>query len=69
VGEFAANLEAELDHLTRTTSFAEGFKFLGAIFLGDSVFLPFDRPKHEWTSPKLPPPLDLLTYLEMRNLE
>lgn len=54
---------------TRTTSFDQGFKFLGAIFLGESVFLPFDRPKPEWSTPKFPPPLDLLTYLELRNLE
>jgi len=54
---------------TRITSFDQSFKFLGAIFLGDSVFLPFNRSKPEWATPKLPPPLDLLTYLELRNLE
>lgn len=54
---------------TRTTSFDQGFKFLGALFLGDSILLPFDRHKPEWTSPKLPPPLDLLTYLELRHVE
>lgn len=54
---------------TRTTSFAQGFKFLGAIFLGEAVYLPFDRPEKKWNNPKLPPPLDLQTYLELRNVE
>lgn len=54
---------------TRTTSFDQGFKFLGALFLGDAVLLPFDRPKPEWTTPKFPPPLDLQTYLELRHAE
>lgn len=54
---------------TRTTSFDEGFKFLGVIFLKDAIYLPFDRPKPEFITPHLPPPLDLITYLELRNLE
>jgi group II intron reverse transcriptase/maturase len=54
---------------TRITSFEQGFKFLGAVFLNDAVYLPFDRPKREMVTPWLPPPLDLLTYLELRNLE
>jgi group II intron reverse transcriptase/maturase len=52
---------------TRTTSFEQGFQFLGAFFLEASTFLPFDRPKPERTPPALPPPLDLLTYLELRE--
>jgi group II intron reverse transcriptase/maturase len=52
---------------TRTTSFDQGFQFLGAVFLQDSIFLPFDRPKPAPVSPSLPPPLDLLTYLELRQ--
>ena len=53
---------------TRTTSFEEGFKFLGAIFLHDAVYLPFDRTKPEFITPQLPPPLNLLSYLELKNL-
>lgn len=54
---------------TKTTSFDEGFKFLGAIFLKESIYLPFDRPKPEMMTPRFPPPLDLITYLELKNLE
>jgi group II intron reverse transcriptase/maturase len=54
---------------TRITSFEQGFKFLGAVFLNDAIYLPFDRPQPEAFTPRLPPPLDLLTYLELRNLE
>ncbi|MBW8874823.1 MAG: RNA-directed DNA polymerase [Acidobacteria bacterium] len=53
---------------TRTTSFDQGFKFLGAVFLKDAIYLPFDRPKLERTTPHFPPPLDLLTYLELKHL-
>jgi group II intron reverse transcriptase/maturase len=41
---------------TRTTTFEEGFRFLGAIFVKDSVFLPFDRVKAEPGEPRFPPP-------------
>jgi RNA-directed DNA polymerase len=79
-GEAAAALEltdyllAEIElalnrEKTRTTSFDEGFKFLGAIFLKDAIYLPFDRPKVERAFPQLPPPLDLLSYLELRESE
>ncbi|MEO6193689.1 MAG: reverse transcriptase domain-containing protein [Thermoanaerobaculia bacterium] len=54
---------------TRTTSFDEGFKFLGAIFLKAEIYLPFDRSKPERSTPHFPPPLDLLTYLELKHLE
>lgn len=65
-----AELELRLNReKTRATSFEQGFQFLGAIFLGDSTFLPFDRPRPERTPPVLPPPLDLLTYLELRAPE
>lgn len=52
---------------TRTVSFDQGFKFLGAVFLKDAIYLPFDKPKPELVSPHFPPPLDLLTYLELKN--
>lgn len=54
---------------TRTTSFDEGFKFLGAIFLKSEIYLPFDRRKPEMITPHFPPPLDLTTYLELKHLE
>jgi RNA-directed DNA polymerase len=53
---------------TRMTSFDQGFKFLGAVFLKDAIYLPFERPKLEMTTPHFPPPLDLLTYLELKHL-
>lgn len=36
--------------------------------MGDSVFLPFERAKPEGFTPRLPQPLNLLTYLELRTL-
>jgi hypothetical protein len=52
---------------TAIASFDGGFKFLGALFVGESIFLPFERGKAEHQPPKLPPPLDLRTYLELRE--
>lgn len=54
---------------TRLTSFEQGFKFLGAVFLKADVYLPFERTKPEYVPPHLPPPLDLQTYLELRSAE
>jgi RNA-directed DNA polymerase len=54
---------------TRETSFDEGFKFLGAIFLKNEIYLPFDHKKPEMTTPHFPPPLDLMTYLELKHLD
>lgn len=50
---------------TSVTSFAAGFRFLGAVFLGDSVLRPFPAPRRRQPAPSLPPPLDLRTYLEL----
>ena len=47
-------------------SFDQGFKFLGALFLHDEVYLPFPHHQEEGQRPTLPPPLDLWTYLELR---
>lgn len=52
---------------TAIASFDQGFKFLGALFVGDDVYLPFSHRKPESEPPTLPPPLDLWTYLEMRE--
>ena len=70
--ELTDYLVAELElHLNRektaTTSFEQGFEFLGAVFLKDSVYLPFERRRPEPSTPSLPPPLDLWTYLELRG--
>lgn len=70
--ELTDYLVAELElHLNRektaTTSFDQGFEFLGAVFLKDSVYLPFERRRPEPATPSLPPPLDLWTYLELRG--
>lgn len=54
---------------TRTTSFDQGFKFLGALFVGEAVYRPLDKPEPPQAHPKLAPPLDLQSYLELRNLE
>ena len=52
---------------TALTSFGHGFKFLGALFVDDEVYLPFRQRPQEYESPRLPPPLDLWTYLELRQ--
>ncbi len=63
-----AQLELRLNQeKTHTSSFEQGFKFLGATFLKDAIYLPFDPAKPEPSAPTLPPPLDLLTYLELRE--
>ncbi|MDP9120336.1 MAG: reverse transcriptase domain-containing protein [Acidobacteriota bacterium] len=63
-----ARLELTLDpEKTRTTSFDQGFKFLGVIFLKDDLYSPYDRPAAPHGASSLPPPLDLLTYLESRE--
>jgi group II intron reverse transcriptase/maturase len=54
---------------TALTSFGHGFKFLGALFVDDEVYLPWQQQeKPESTPPRLPPPLDLWTYLELRHM-
>jgi group II intron reverse transcriptase/maturase len=54
---------------TEITSFAHGFKFLGALFVDDDVYLPFRQTREEPDPPGLPPPLDLWTYLELKHGE
>jgi group II intron reverse transcriptase/maturase len=72
--ELTDYLVAELElHLnrekTRIASFDQGFEFLGAVFIKDSIYLPFDRHRPEPVEPVLPSPLDLWTYLELRTGE
>ena len=52
---------------TSVTDFEHGFKFLGALFVGDDVYLPLQRKKIPSEPPVFPPPLDLWTYLELKN--
>lgn len=51
---------------TRIVSFDRGFKFLGAIFLFDDVYVPYPEKKTKQPSQvKLPPPLTLKRYIEL----
>ena len=52
---------------TKIVSFDSGFKFLGAIFLHDGIYLPFPEKREKRQSPKMPPPLTVQRYLELRN--
>jgi group II intron reverse transcriptase/maturase len=62
------DLKLDLNPLkTKVVSFERGFKFLGAVFLYDDVYLPFPEKRSEHPPPKLPPPLSLMRYLELRN--
>jgi group II intron reverse transcriptase/maturase len=48
---------------TCLTTFDRGFKFLGAIFLRDCIFSPFDKPVRERKILFMPPPFDVQGYL------
>jgi group II intron reverse transcriptase/maturase len=62
--EVLARLGLRLDEEDTTISdFEEGFKFLGLIFLKDSILVPFDRPKREKKVLYMPPPFNLEDYL------
>jgi group II intron reverse transcriptase/maturase len=52
---------------TKIVSFDQGFKFLGAIFLYDGIFMPFPQKRQKGPPSKLPPPLTLRRYLELKN--
>lgn len=63
------DLQLELNPVkTKIVSFEQGFKFLGAIFLNDGVYLPEPCKKDKGSSIKMPPPLTLQRYLEIRHL-
>jgi group II intron reverse transcriptase/maturase len=49
------------------TSFEEGFKFLGVIFIRSMIMTPFDRPKREHKVLFYPNPFDLDAYLLMKK--
>lgn len=62
--EVLAELDLVLDaEDTQVTDFTTGFKYLGLIFLGDSILAPFDRPQREKKILYMPPPFDLQGYL------
>lgn len=52
---------------TEITDFDKGFKYLGLIFLKDSILAPFDRPPRERRVLYFPPPFDLKGYQERRR--
>ncbi len=61
-------LELDLDQgKTSVTSFDQGFKFLGAIFVRDEIYLPFTAEREKREHRKLPAPLTLLRYLELKR--
>jgi len=61
------DLKLDLNPLkTKIVSFDRGFKFLGAIFLYDGVYLPQPQKRKKTPPPKLPPPLTLKRYLELK---
>lgn len=63
-------LELDLERgKTVVTSFDRGFKFLGAVFAGDEVYLPFPHAAEPRERRALPPPLTLLRYLELSRVE
>jgi len=52
---------------TKIVSFDRGFKFLGAIFVYDGIYMPYPQKREQGPPPKLPPPLTLKRYLELKN--
>ncbi len=64
------DLHLDLNPLkTKIVSFDKGFKFLGAIFLYDGIFVPFPQKREKGSLQKLPEPLTLKRYLELKNKE
>ncbi len=62
------DMQIDLNPLkTKIVSFDHGFKFLGAIFVRDSIFLPFLQRRVKGEPPRLPEPLTLRRYLELKN--
>ncbi len=52
---------------THVTDFEKGFKYLGLLFVGGSIFAPFDRPPREKRVLYMPPPFDITGYLAARR--
>jgi group II intron reverse transcriptase/maturase len=63
------DLKLKLNPLkTKIVSFDRGFRFLGAIFMAEGVYLPMKTRKESDYVPKLPPPLTLKHYIELRTM-
>lgn len=68
--EILARLHLALDaEDTAITDFDQGFKFLGLIFLKDSILVPFDRPRKARKVLYFPPPFDLPGYLARKTIK
>lgn len=52
---------------TSITSFNQGFKYLGVIFVKSLIMVPFEREKKEKKILYMPPPLDLDAYFRNRG--
>ena len=62
------DLQLDLNPLkTKIVSFDQGFKFLGAVFLHDDVYIPEPKKRDKRPGVVFPPPLTLKRYLEMKN--
>ena len=62
------DLKLDLNPLkTKIVSFDAGFKFLGAIFLFDDVYIPEPKKRKKQKLGAFPEPLTLKRYLEMRG--
>jgi group II intron reverse transcriptase/maturase len=62
--EVLAGMQLALDaEDTQITDFSKGFKYLGLTFLGESIFVPYDRPKRKKKILYMPPRFDLEGYL------
>jgi len=69
-GMILEDMQLELNPLkTKIVSFDTGFKFLGALFLYDGIYLPYPQKRQPGDGVKLPPPLTLKTYLELKSLD
>ncbi|MCI0692474.1 reverse transcriptase/maturase family protein [candidate division KSB1 bacterium] len=67
-GMLLDDMQIDLNPLkTKIVHFDKGFKFLGAIFLGGGIFVPFPQKREQGPPPKLPPALTLRRYLELKN--
>jgi len=68
IGDILARLHLAVDaEDSGLGNFEQGFKYLGLIFLKDSILAPFDRPRKAKRVLFMPPPFDLAGYLAARQ--
>lgn len=60
------NLLLKLDE-AEVTSFEQGFKYLGVIFMKSMILKPFETLKTKRRVLEFPPPMDLVEYLKSKN--